>query len=176
MEIEILKVGELQTNCYIVIKDGKCLIIDPGSDEDFIIKRIKELAIEPIAILITHSHFDHIGAVNRLKEIYGIKVYNHDNLFEERTTLMPFVFNVIYTPGHSKDSISFYFESYEIIFTGDFLFYEDIGRTDLPTSSYYDMLNSIEKIKSYDEEIKIYPGHGPSTTLAHEIKNNTYFQ
>lgn len=176
MEIEILKVGELQTNCYLLIKESKCLIIDPGADEDFIIGRIKELNVTPIAILNTHSHYDHIGAIQRLKEIYNVEVYNHDNLFEERTYLPPFTFKVIYTPGHSQDSITFYFESYETMFTGDFVFHEDIGRTDLPTSSYSDMLNSIRKIKEYDQEITIYPGHGSQTTLGHEITNNDYFK
>ena len=96
MEIEILKVGELETNCYLIIKDGKCLIIDPGADENYIVERIKNLNVEPVAILITHYHPDHIGAKDRLKEIYNIEEYGYENLFEERVTIFPFTFNVIY--------------------------------------------------------------------------------
>lgn len=174
MEIEILKLGELETNCYLVIKEGKCLIIDPGADENYIVERIKNLNVTPIAILITHYHPDHIGAKDRLKEIYGIEEYGYENLFEERVTLFPFVFNVIYTPGHTKDSVCFYFESYDVMFTGDFLFKESIGRTDFETSSYNDMLKSIAKIKTYDPDIKIYPGHGPYTSLEHELTHNKF--
>ena len=174
MEIEILKVGELETNCYLLIKEGKCLIIDPGSNENYIIERIKALNVEPIAILITHYHPDHIGAKDRLIEIYNIPEYGYENLFEERVTLLPFTFNVIYTPGHTKDSICFYFESYDIMFTGDFLFKESIGRTDFETSSYNDMLKSITKIKTYDPDIKIYPGHGPYSSLEHEFTHNQF--
>ncbi len=176
MEIEILKVGQLETNCYLVIKDKKCLIIDPGADEDFILERIRTLQLEPIAILITHNHHDHIGSRDNIKDIYGIKVYDHNNLFEQKVFLKPFSFNVIYTPGHSSDSISFYFPEYDIMFTGDFIFKDDIGRVDLPTSSYEEMINSIKKVKEYDDDIIIYPGHGETTTLGYEIKNNEYFK
>jgi len=175
MDLEILKVGPLKTNCYILIKDEKCLIIDPGENVDLIVERIKSQNLTPLAILLTHTHFDHIGAVEELKNIYGIKEYGHANLFEEQVCFPPFKFRVVYTPGHSSDSVSYYFEDYGAMFTGDFLFKEDIGRVDLPTSSYDDMIRSIEKNKNYDEDINIYPGHGPSSSLQHEFKNNQYF-
>lgn len=174
MNIEILSVGELHTNCYLIIKDDKCLIIDPGDDENFIVSRITELEITPVAILITHNHPDHNKYALSLKEMYNIEIYDYNNLFEQKHFIDPFKFEVIYTPGHTKDSISLYFYEYAIIFVGDFIFYENIGRIDLEGGSYNDMVRSIEKIKRFDDDIKIYPGHGPSTTIEHELKYNKF--
>ena len=88
----------------------------------------------------------------------------------------PFNFNVIKTPGHKEDAISFYFKKEKMLFSGDFLFYETVGRCDLPGGSIEDMQRSIDKIKKYPHDIKVYPGHGISTTLEHEIENNIYFR
>ena len=175
MNIDILKVGILETNCYILTKNNESLIIDPGADENFIVSRIKELKTTPIAILLTHHHDDHTGCVKLLSSMYGIKVYDYNNLFEGKTNIKDFNFEVIYTPGHSDTSITFYFEKEIVMFTGDFIFYENIGRTDLPTGNYEDMIKSIDKIGEYKNETVIYPGHGPSTTLEHEKKYNKYF-
>lgn len=175
MKMRKLVVGKLQTNCYILYEDKKCLIIDPGDEANSIIKEITKLKLTPLAILLTHNHFDHTGAVPELKEIYKIPVFDHKNLFEELKVISPFQFKTIYTPGHSSSSITFYFEEYDIMFCGDFIFYENIGRVDLPSGSYSDMIQSINKIKTYDEDIILYPGHGKETTLKHELKYNHYF-
>lgn len=175
MNIDTLVVGALQANCYLVSKDNKCIIIDPGADENFIISKIKELELEPVGIILTHDHNDHIGCCDILKEMYNVEVYDYNTLFEQKHFLDPFKFKVIYTKGHTDSSITIYFYEYGVMFTGDFLFKEDIGRTDLPTGSYKDMLESIRKINEYDGDTKIYPGHGESTTLDDERKNNKYF-
>ncbi len=176
MNVDVLKVGSLATNCYLVYFDKKCLIIDPGADENFIVKRIREMELDPVAILITHHHSDHDFCVDGIKDMYGIPVYDINNLFEGNSSLGKFLFEVIYTPGHTADSICFYFKDYNIMFTGDFLFNHDIGRTDLPTGSYDDMLSSIEKIKKYPDEVVIYPGHGDITNLGEEKRENKYFK
>ena len=152
MNIITIKVGYLKCNCYILEKENKCLIIDPGDEFDKIINEIK---LPPIGILITHNHFDHIGCIDKLKEKYNIKVYDYNNLKEEQHTIDKFKFNVIYTPGHSHDSITYFFKEEQTMFTGDFLFYDTIGRCDLKGSNINEMIMSINKIKKYAGDIKI---------------------
>ncbi len=176
MNVDILKVGELKANCYILYSKDKCLIIDPGDDEDFIISRIKELKAKPVGVIVTHHHSDHSKCAKSISDIYNIKIYSFNNLFEQEHFLDPFKFRVIYTPGHTSDSITLYFKDYGVMFTGDFLFKDDIGRTDLPTGNFNDMIKSIKKIKEYDDDITIYPGHGKKTTLGHEKDNNRNFR
>ena len=176
MKMLQLVVGEFETNCYLLYESGKCLIIDPGAEENEIIKKIEKLKLKPLAILITHNHFDHTGGAEGLKSLYKIPIYDFKNLFEGTKVIKPFQFKVIYTPGHSSSSITFYFEEYGIMFCGDFIFRENIGRVDLPSGSYAKMLESIEKIKKYDDKIVLYPGHGDKTTIGHEKKYNHYFR
>ena len=169
MNIKRVVVGPLQENCYIVEKDGECIIIDPGDEVD---KIIESITYPPVAILITHNHFDHVGALLSLKEKYNIPVYDYNNLKEGELSTGKFNIDVIYTPGHTSDSITFYFKEEEIMFTGDFLFKNTIGRTDLPTGNFKEMQKSIRKILTYSDIIKVYPGHGEDTTLGLEKKNN----
>lgn len=171
MNIKNVIVGELSANCYIVEKNGTCLIIDPGDEVE---KIMNEITYTPIGILVTHSHFDHVGALNSLKEQYKIPVYQYSNLKEGNITIGDFNIEVIYTKGHSVDSITFYFNDDEVMFTGDFLFKNTIGRTDLKTGNDIEMQKSISKILEYNDIIKIYPGHGQSTTLGLEKKYNIY--
>lgn len=175
MNINTIVVGPLETNCYIITIANKALIIDPGDEENKIIAFIKKENLMPVGIIITHNHNDHTGAVSTLKEMYEINAYDYNTLFEQKHFLDPFKFQVIYTPGHHDTCITLYFYEYECMFTGDFLFKEDIGRTDLENGSYEKMLNSINKIKQYDDAIKVYPGHGESTTLGYEKQHNSYF-
>lgn len=173
MKIDIVKVGYLQENCYILEKNNTCIIVDPGADLEKIEERLNKRKL--LGILITHNHFDHIGAVEGLKEKYDVKVFDINNLSEGIHNIGNFDFEVIYTPGHSKDSITYYFRNDNIMFVGDFIFKEDIGRCDLPTGNSNEMYNSIIKIKAYDDAT-IYPGHGEVTTLSYERKNNPYFK
>lgn len=174
MNIKTIKVGSLKTNCYILTINQNCLIIDPGDEVEKIIKEIGNNNV--LGILVTHHHFDHVGALKELVNKYNVPVYNKENLEEKEYQIAKFKFSVIYTPGHTDDSISFYFKEDNIMFTGDFLFKETIGRTDLPTGDDRKMQESIEKIKKYNENIRIYPGHGESTTLEFELKYNIYLQ
>ena len=116
MNIDILKVGYLETNCYILTKNNKSLIIDPGADENFIVSRIKKLNTTPIAILLTHHHEDHTGCVKPLSSMYGIKVYDYNNLFEGNHQIEDFSFEVIYTKGHSATSVTYYFPKEKVMF------------------------------------------------------------
>lgn len=176
MKLLKLIVGPLQTNCYILYEDKKCLIIDPGDEENNIIKQIEKLKLTPLAILLTHNHFDHTGAADNLSSFFKIPILDHKNLFEEKKVIGPFNFTTIYTPGHSSSSITFYFKDYDFMFCGDFVFYENIGRVDLPSGSFQDMITSLDKIKKYPDETVLYPGHGDSTTIGHEKKYNSYFR
>ena len=97
--------GSLDENCYILEIQGKQLVIDPGSEYPKIKKELKEV----LGVLITHHHFDHIGALDELEKDYPVPVYTYENLIEKKYKIGPFSFQVIFTPGHTEDSISFYF-------------------------------------------------------------------
>lgn len=168
MIIKTIKVGYLQTNCYIIIKNNEALIIDPGDEYNKIEQNLKGL--NPQAILITHHHFDHIGALDKFKNIKII-----DNKSEQKKyKIGDFEFEIIKNPGHTNDSISFYFKEENTMFVGDFIFEGSIGRTDLGGNAF-EMNKSINILKKYPLETKIYPGHGNNTTLENEIKNNPFF-
>ena len=173
MEIEIIKVGKLRCNCYILSIDNSVLVIDPGDEVSRISKLIGKRNV--VGIVITHHHPDHDGGVDELVKMYKSKVYDINNLKEGITKISPFTFEVIYTPGHKEDLITLYFKKEKIMFCGDFIFKDSIGRCDLHGSNIKDMANSLKKIKKYDKDITIYPGHGMSTTLSYEIENNVYF-
>ncbi len=174
MKIDRVVVGGLQENCYIISIDDKCLVIDPGDEANKIIGKIGDDI--PVGIIVTHRHFDHVGAVTDLVNKYHIKIYDKHNLPEGINTIDKFTFEVIYTPGHKDDSVTIYFKEDKCMFSGDFIFKNDIGRCDLAGGSDADMLKSIDKIKKYDKDIPIYPGHGIHTTLGYEINNNPYFK
>lgn len=173
MKIDRVIVGELKTNCYLIEINGKILIIDPGDEADKIINKIGNRHV--VGIIVTHYHFDHIGALDILKNKYNVMVYDINNLSEGENKISDFNFNVIYTPGHKEDAITIYFVKENIMFTGDFIFRDSIGRCDLPGGNLEEMIKSIEKIKTYGDSL-IYPGHGDKTTLKYEINNNMYFK
>lgn len=172
MKVDRVVTGILEENCYILTMNNECLIIDPGNDYDLIKEKIGENKV--LAIVLTHKHFDHIGAVDNIVNDYKVKVYSFENLAENKIKIGAFEFSVIYTPGHTSDSISFYFDNDKVMFTGDFLFKGTVGRCDLPTGDIEEMQKSINKIKRYTNDIIIYPGHGESTTLGNERNNNQY--
>lgn len=171
MKIKKVIVGSLEENCYILIKNNKALVIDPGDEIDKINSVIGENSV--VGVLITHNHFDHVGALSNFNKNI---IHDFSNLEEKEYKIDDFTFEVIFTPGHSSDSVSYYFKDINSIFCGDFIFYENIGRCDLPTGDFNTMKESINKIKKYPENTTIYSGHGVSTTLIHEIENNIYFR
>lgn len=174
MKINSIPVGELRCNCYLLEQNGEALLIDPGDELEKIEQFIKDKNV--IAILLTHHHFDHVGCVKSLTDKYHYPVYEAQNLSEGTHCISTFCFEVIKTPGHTMDSITYYFSKDKVMFTGDFLFYHTIGRCDLEGSDPQKMLQSIQKIKTYSNDIQIYPGHGKTTILGEEKKNNPYFQ
>ncbi len=174
MEITKVITGVLDENCYIIKEKETCLVVDPGADFPKIKDAINERKV--LGVLITHSHSDHIGALRNFLTNKKIKIFKKSNLVDnENVEIGDFNFKPIFTPGHSSDSVSFYFEDSNTLFSGDFLFKNTIGRTDLPTGNQNEMMTSIEKIKEYDKNMIIYPGHGDETTLDDEINNNMFF-
>lgn len=205
MKIEKLVVGAVMTNCYIVHDEtaGDALVVDPGAAAGVIAKKIKEMELHLRGILLTHGHFDHILAADDLRREFGAKLFCSteekelaadpyqnagqqfgcgrgvmaDGTFAdgERLTFGALSFRVIATPGHTKGGVCFYFEPEGVLFSGDTLFFESVGRTDFPTGNAEVLAASIrEKLFSLPGETKVYPGHGPATTIAYEKENNLY--
>ena len=169
MIIKTIKVGYLRTNCYVLINGDDAIIVDPGDDYDRINSELNGLNVR--AILITHHHFDHVGALDRFGNVLVIDFYSEKRKYQ----IGEFYFELIDTKGHTDDCVTFYFRNDNIMFTGDFLFKGTVGRTDLDTSSFSDMMKSIKVIKEYPMETVIYPGHGYSTVLGDEVESNIYF-
>ncbi|MFW6172355.1 MAG: MBL fold metallo-hydrolase [Elusimicrobiota bacterium] len=191
----------MATNCYIVYED-KVAVIDPGFNPKKIISVIEEISLPLTHILYTHAHIDHIGAGAELKEYSGAKVVmgkkdiqtikdkqknlqdwieyecgpaQPDMLVKEGDTINvgKIKFNILETPGHSPGSISYFTNGF--LFSGDLIFFNSVGRTDLPGGNQDELIKSIEqKVFSLDDNIKIYPGHGPQTTVKWEKENNPY--
>lgn len=178
MKVETIKVGALETNCYLIIKKNKCLIVDPGEEENKIVSKIEKLGLIPLAILITHYHFDHIGALKQLEKKYNIPIYDYSNYIDDDKIIKigNFRFKIINTKGHKEDLVTFYFFNEQVMFVGDFIFKNNIGRCDLPGGNFEEMINSINKIKIYPNKTVIYPGHGDKTTLGYELTNNEYLK
>lgn len=173
MKIKLVVVGSLETNCYILEKDGKVLVIDPGADTKCIQEAIGNKQV--LKVLVTHQHFDHIGSLYDIMELYKVGKIDFSNMSSKKYSIGPFQFSILKTPGHSNDSITFYFEEENCMFVGDFIFQNTVGRCDLPTGNFQIMKESIEMLKKYPDDIILYPGHGPSTMLGIEKKNNPYF-
>ena len=174
MEIKKVITGVLDEICYVLIKNNTAIIIDPGDDYLDIKEAIGENKV--LAVLITHSHFDHIGALRNFLTKRSIKIFKKSSLEEKEYTIGDFKFKCIYTPGHSKDSVSFFFEENNCMFVGDFIFKESIGRTDLPGGDNNDMKESLNKLLTFNESITLYPGHDDETTLKYEKEHNPYLK
>ncbi|WP_284140398.1 MULTISPECIES: MBL fold metallo-hydrolase [unclassified Virgibacillus] len=204
MEIITLQLGPLGTNCYLIVKGAEALIIDPGGNADEVITRLQNLNASPKAILLTHAHFDHIGAVEVLRNHFHIDVYLHRNendwlqdpnlnrstffIGEEISAREPdkllepgkmeigkFRFEVAETPGHSPGSVSFIFKELAFVISGDVLFQHSIGRTDLPGGDFQQLEASIRNILySLPDHFQVFAGHGLMTTIGEEKKNNPF--
>ncbi|NIK13392.1 MBL fold metallo-hydrolase [Alkalibacillus almallahensis] len=173
MNIKSLSLGIIGTNCYILAQEEQALIIDPGGDAHEIINYINHYDLQPQAILLTHAHFDHIGAVDEVRDYFGLNVYIHENerdwlvdpalngsewftlghiaaskradgyLNEGSCSIGSFSFQILHTLGHSPGSVSFWFEQESVLIAGDTLFQLGIGRTDLPFGNHDELIHSI---------------------------------
>ena len=161
MKIDKVIVGYLKENCYVLSIENNCLVIDPGDEYEKIKKVIGNKRV--VGTIITHHHFDHVGALNHFNNIY-----DYHNLKEGINRIENFNFEVIYTPGHTNDSICIYFKDVNTMFVGDFIFKDAIGRTDLG-GNMEDMKKSLFKISKYDKNIDILTGHGDISKLGLEV-------
>lgn len=173
MIIDRVVVGELEENCYILSIGNNCLVVDPGDEYYKIREKIGDK--EVLSVLITHKHFDHVGALDDLLNDYDVPVLNLNDIEFKKYKIGEFYFEVLDTKGHSSDSVTYYFYNDNIMFVGDFIFKNSIGRTDFEDSSFSDMMKSIEFIKKYPDNTILYTGHYDDTTLGYEKLNNYWF-
>ena len=159
-----------------------CLIIDPGmyggKEESRLLTFLGDHRLTPAAILITHEHLDHVCGLDVVLQSYpGTPKYGYNYEHEDENTpvmIAGFTFHMLYTPGHKEDSVCFYFEQENILFSGDTLFQESIGRTDLPGGDFMTLQASLRRLTQLPETTVVYPGHGYTTTIAHEKAHNPY--
>lgn len=196
MDIKKLVVGEWGVNCYLIIDKGYLAVVDPGDEVEKIIQEIEKLRkINPKYILLTHAHFDHLLAAKKLKEKYGFEIvlgYREKENYERIENQESFAgfkpeyqgrpdimvkdgevlslgekkIRVLETPGHTVGSISYLIG--KNLFSGDTIFKEFYGRTDLPTGNIDDLWKSLKSLTNLDDATKIYPGHGEETTVGQE--------
>ncbi len=202
-KIDVLPLGAYQTNCYIVWEtdSDRCAVIDPGYDPQTILARLGELGLTLDAILLTHGHFDHVGAVEALAEATGCKLWMSQSDYTQRRNPMNnylyplhdkdfcevsfceegehipaggLTFSVLETPGHTYGSVCYVCE--DAMFCGDTLFSGSCGRTDLPGGDPVVMSDTLERLSQLNEDFRIFPGHGESSTLRHEQQTNPYMR
>ena len=193
MEIIPLALGDYMTNCYILRQETskECCIIDPGYEAGRILSLLEEKQLTPEAILLTHGHFDHVGAVKDLAAETDCEVYisaadlslppmiTSGSLYYTRTypesgslTIAGLSFRVIPTPGHTPGSVCLMVE--DALFSGDTLFAGSCGRTDLPGGSWSSISASLKKLAALPGDYRVFPGHGAAITLEYERRCNPY--
>lgn len=198
MLIKTLPVGMLDTNCYVVTdeKTLRCAIIDPGADSNTILDYIESNNLIPEVIFLTHGHFDHHIALNAVTESTGAAVYVNKNDastdgWHERLKITDdghlkwysegdiikvegLIFNIMETPGHSPGSVTIMCEN--ALFTGDTLFRDSCGRTDLDGGNPDILLKSLKRLADLEGDYEVYPGHAESSTLSRERAFNYYMR
>jgi len=192
LDVELLVVGPLLSNCYIIWDNSSRVggVIDPGGDSNTIIKTINKLNLDIKYIISTHNHFDHVGAVVELRNQTSAKFLAHKNDFSPINTkseLLPdrfidegdeiligqFKLKILHTPGHSPGGICLYIN--KMVFVGDTIFQGDVGRCDLQGGSFDELKKSIiNKLYVLPDDTIVYTGHGPITTIGYEKKYNAY--
>lgn len=205
IKIGRIVMGVCQTNCYFLHEEGKkeVIFVDPADRGDLLYEKLNEAGYVVEGILLTHAHFDHIWGVEQLVEKSGAKVYAYEgekDLCEsvelnvskrvsrpctvkvdkylkdgEEIEIAGLKAKVISTPGHTKGSCCYFFEEDKVLISGDTLFLESVGRTDLPTGSGAEISRSLtEKLLKLEDDVVVYPGHGDETTIGHERKYNPF--
>ena len=205
IKVKSYVVSDFGTNCYFVTNEDtkEMLIVDPGDNAPMLASNIDKEQLKPTAILLTHGHLDHASAAEELAKKYGIKIYVHEaekeTLADARINLTgafgtPKVFHadvflkddevleligckikVLFTPGHTPGGCCYYFEEQKILFSGDTLFCESVGRTDFPGGSTAQIVQSLHKlVDSLPEETEVFPGHDASTSIGYEKRYNPF--
>ncbi|MBI3366703.1 MBL fold metallo-hydrolase [Candidatus Roizmanbacteria bacterium] len=200
MQILQYPLGQLQANCYFLIQDEECLIIDPADDAGFILEELQRRNLQLVGMLATHGHFDHVMAAGEIQQSFNIPLYisrkdlflinrlvktaehflgykpailkptNMKYLNERKLEIKNWQLEILSTPGHTPGSSCFYFSKEKTLFTGDTLFRQGIGRYDHSHSSKKDLDNSLKEIFRLPEKTIVYPGHGKNTTIMEEKK------
>jgi glyoxylase-like metal-dependent hydrolase (beta-lactamase superfamily II) len=209
IDVRMFTVGPVQENCYIVRRPGSAnaVVVDPGDEADRILGALQALEVDAVeAILLTHTHFDHIGAVAPVARATGAPVYCPELETQVLANIMDYVpwpefgpfesyqadhpikggetldladlkFEVAFTPGHSPGHVSFYDREHDALFSGDVLFQGSVGRVDLPGGDWPTLLASIESlVNAYPGETTVYPGHMGLTTLGTERETNPFLR
>ena len=195
LKVYAMALGAYQTNCYIIHEETSksCCVIDPGYDADRILDKLETLGLSLEAVLLTHGHFDHVGAVKDLAAETQCDVYLHPDdlsmppmmtagaLYYTKTyaegsrlKLAGLDIAVLHTPGHTPGSVCLLADT--AIFSGDTLFQGSCGRTDLPGGDWATIGKSLKRLAALEGNFWVYPGHGPSTTLRDEKKYNPYMR
>ena len=205
MKVEKFVTGIISTNCYLVINEDtkQAVVIDPAACPSYLMSHIKSEGLKVEAILLTHGHFDHIMGIDGFLSEFDVPVYVHEddadamedpalNQFSTYTSgytfgkaqylrdrqtleLAGYTFQVIHTPGHTKGGCCYYVASEDVLFSGDTLFQNSVGRTDFVNSSTSDLVHSVrEKLFLLPDDTMVYPGHMGETKIGHEKKYNPY--
>lgn len=189
------QLGQLQTNCYFLVKENCCLIIDPSDEASFILEELQRRKLNLVGILATHGHFDHIGAVGEIQLTHNVPLYifKEDQflvdrlnetaehflgfnphflppttvkyLTEKNFKISNFKFQIIACPGHTPGGCSIYLPEEKTVFSGDTLFKQGIGRYDFSYCNKNDLKHSLKKLLTLSRGITVYPGHGEETTI-----------
>lgn len=202
--IKILHTGSLETNTYIIWKRNSCIVIDPGVDTEEIMFQLSKLSKNVEAILLTHGHYDHIASANEISSYYNCPILADEEEFEilkdceknyskirldtcieideillpmkKKFTLAEMEIEVIKTPGHTRGGVAIWFKDYDYLFTGDTIFYYDVGRCDLFSGNVKDMYKTLETIAQLPGHLMVFPGHGPGDKLSTLLNVNEYLR
>jgi len=206
VRVETIVVGGFGVNCSVCAgTDGQALVIDPGEDLELIRDHLQEQGLSVAAYLLTHGHCDHVSALAALAEAIPAPILMHPEdqawAFTEVNSMPPFyttpqqpsapisaltegesyefaglTFSIIHTPGHTPGGVCIHFAADEVLITGDTLFAGSVGRTDLPGGNSRTLTASLKKLKALPDATRIYPGHGPVSTIGQEKKTNYFMQ
>lgn len=205
MKLEVMVLGKVGTNCYIAMNEEtkEAIIIDPADQADKINQKLGQMGAVPVAILLTHGHFDHVLAANDLKEQHSIQIYanekeqetlentqmNMSSMGYGQTTYKADIYvkdgqelelagmkiQVIWTPGHTPGGTCYYLKDEQTLFSGDTLFRRSVGRSDFPGGSMSQLVRSIkDKLMILDDEVKVFPGHMGATSIKEERVHNPF--